>query len=61
VTADHYPSVTIVAGDLHPSTGPTGTFGIMLRMHDGATYIHITPKTAAQWVGVLSKIAEGNN
>jgi hypothetical protein len=53
----HYPSVTIVAGELEPPRGPSVTSGHMLRMHDGATYIHIDPKTAKQWIGVLETIA----
>ena len=58
MTRDHYPSVTIVAGELEQVVAPAATFGHMVRMHGGATYIHITPETAKQWIGVLNTIAE---
>ena len=46
MTADSYPSVTIVAGDIEAPRGPATTSGHhMIRMHDGATYIHINPET----------------
>lgn len=57
---DRFPSVTIVAGDIHPTRGPA-TAGHMLRMHDGQTYIHIDPATAAQWLTILTPIAEEDN
>lgn len=57
MSADHYPSVTIVAGDLEAPRGPAVMSGHMLRMHDGAAYIHITPAVARQWIGVLEAIA----
>jgi hypothetical protein len=53
--------VTIVAGELHTTSGPAGTFGHMLRMHDGATYIHINAEIAKQWISVLETVTEGNN
>jgi hypothetical protein len=58
MSTDLYPSVTIVAGRINPTPGPSGAFGHMLRMHGGATYIHINPETARQWIGVLEQIAE---
>lgn len=59
MTANLYPSVTIVAGHIAPAPGPPTTSGNhMLRMHGGATYIHINPETARQWIGVLEQIAE---
>jgi len=51
---DHYPSVTVVAG---PARRLDGITGPMLRMHDGAIYIHISPETAAQWLPILADIA----
>jgi len=62
MTADSYPSVTIVAGDIEPPRGPATTSGHhMIRMHDGATYIHINPETAKQWISVLEPIAKAGN
>ena len=58
MTRDHYPSVTIVAGYLQRVSAPAATFGHMVRMHDGATYIHIDPETARQWIQTLTPIAE---
>lgn len=56
--ADHYPSVTIVAGPIRLASNPVGTFGYMIRMHEGASYITITPEIAAQWLPVLQQIAD---
>jgi hypothetical protein len=56
-TPDQYPSVTIVAGDIKPVRPTTAENGAFLRMHDGATYIKISPETAKQWIPVLTEIA----
>ena len=59
MTPDQYPSVTVVAGPVQRHDGLTST---MLRMHDGAIYIHLDQKTAAQWLPVITSIAnEGIN
>jgi hypothetical protein len=55
--SDTNPSVTIVAGDIKPVRPTTAEDGAFLRMHDGATYIKITPEVAAQWLPVLAEIA----
>jgi hypothetical protein len=39
---------------------PIPDVGIQLRM-GGGKYIYFTPDVARQWIGVLTKIAEGNN
>lgn len=57
MSADQYPSVSIVAGPIEPAANPVGILGHMLKMHGGATYITITPETARQWIGVLEQIA----
>jgi hypothetical protein len=57
MSADLYPSVSIVAGPLTPAANPLGVLGHMLKMHGGAAYITITPETARQWIGVLEQIA----
>ncbi len=55
---DTYPSVVVTAGEARHIEGMTGD---MLRMHDGATYIHISPAVARQWVTVLQTIATKDN
>jgi hypothetical protein len=57
MSADQYPSVTIVAGDIKPVRPTTAENGAFLRMHDGAAYIKITPETARQWLPVIAEIA----
>lgn len=52
---DHYPSVTVVAGEVRHIAGHTSP---MLRMHDGQIYIHISPAIAQQWIPVLEEIAK---
>ena len=54
---DHYPSVTIVAGDIKPARQTTVDHGALLRMNDGQIYIHISTEQAAQWLPVIQKIA----
>jgi len=54
---DHYPSVTIVAGDIKPARTTTPESGALLRMNDGQIYIHISTEQAAQWLPVIQKIA----
>lgn len=62
MSRDHYPSVTIVAGDIKPARTTTVDDGAMLRMHDGQIYIHISTEQAAQWLQVIQQIAnEGIN
>ena len=56
-TPDQYPSVTIVAGDIRQARPISPDYGALLRMHDGATYISISPETARQWLPVLQTIA----
>lgn len=56
MTATQYPSVTIVAGPIQPARNPVGTFGHMLRMHDGGAYITITDDVARQWIETLTTI-----
>lgn len=53
ITAGH-----IAATDqpMHPKIGQQVSMGT-----DAKFMLHITPDVARQWVGVLSKIAEGNN
>jgi hypothetical protein len=58
VSADQYPSVTIVAGDIKPARPTTAEAGAFLRMHDGATYIKITPETAKQWLPIIEAISK---
>lgn len=58
MTRDHYPSVTIVAGDIKPARTTTVDDGALLQMHDGQIYIHISTEQAAQWLPVITKIAE---
>jgi hypothetical protein len=57
---DHYPSVTIVAGDIKPARQTTVDHGALLRMNGGQIYIHISTEQARQWLPVISKIAGEN-
>jgi hypothetical protein len=57
MSRDHYPSVTIVAGDIKPARTTTTESGAMLRMHEGQIYIQISTEQAAQWLPVIAEIA----
>ncbi len=62
MSRDHYPSVSIVAGDIKPARQTTVDDGALLRMSDGAIYIKISTEQAAQWLPVITAIAnEGIN
>jgi hypothetical protein len=51
-------SVSIIAGPITLSPTPPGSFGHLVRMGDGATYLQITPAVAQQWLPVIKTISE---
>jgi hypothetical protein len=50
-------SVSIIAGPITLSPTPPGSFGHLVRMGDGATYLQISRAIARQWLPVITQIA----
>jgi hypothetical protein len=51
-------AVSIIAGPITLSPATPGSFGHLVRMGDGNTYLQITPEVARQWLPVITKISE---
>ncbi|AYR01575.1 hypothetical protein PP639_gp075 [Arthrobacter phage Seahorse] len=51
-------AVTLVAAPLERTTRQHGPFGAVLRVGTGRVHLHITPEMAANWLPVLTEIAQ---
>lgn len=53
-----YVSLTIIAGTINATGNGNEATGYQLQMAGAVNFIHITPKTAAQWIDALTPIAK---